>query len=374
MRVSGAIPWVWSLSLCRRIWPQASQRPRAPRALAEFGQVNSRAGIEPLRPELSGLRLREPGDIPRRVTRLLVPLRYRWCPSREYRRRQAETERTNSWVKRHIRRARVLPPILLFPREGEEIAPCRVQPVAIRHAFAGGGLPLDLRGREDAIRLQIVPTIGPVLPAADPEYFATYRHLLPRQYRHFLRHSPYPRIAVGLSVALFAALGSLWMTQWRQAGAVAAGQVYAARHALIVELGAARRYGVDGRSLRPFRAGAARVAALSPPTGITRGRARLTFYRRQARDYAALLAGLRRQERRAFRYWTWKEGITYAALMEVAGEARAVGRHDGIGGIPACATPACFRRAVANQTVEIGRLRRAAMRHARGPVAGGARG
>src|SRR5579884_1141067 len=82
--------------------------PLRPRILPELPQVNARAGTEPVRPELSGLRLHTPA-VPRRAARLLISLAYRWSPSPEHRRRQREMRLMNVRL-RHSHHELEMPP------------------------------------------------------------------------------------------------------------------------------------------------------------------------------------------------------------------------------------------------------------------------
>ena len=54
--------------------------------------MDEAAGTEPVKPELSGLRLPSTAGLPRRMTPLMISLAYRWEPSEEYVRRQGEMQ------------------------------------------------------------------------------------------------------------------------------------------------------------------------------------------------------------------------------------------------------------------------------------------
>src|SRR5690242_8444607 len=98
-----------------------------PRPQPDFSRVNATAGVEPVRPELSGMRLRRAG-VPRRVTKLLIALAYRWHPSREHHRRQLEMRLMNQRIRHDRRKLDTLPPILSYAEE-TDIAPTRLQPM-----------------------------------------------------------------------------------------------------------------------------------------------------------------------------------------------------------------------------------------------------
>jgi hypothetical protein len=353
MRVFGAIRWPF-----RPLRRSRARTPPPTRERPEFGAVNRALGTEPLRPELSGLRLRAP-RLPARFTFRGFSLGYRWQPSAEYRRRQEEVRATNMQV--GPLPLDETPPVLLYP-EDTEIAPDRLQTLLDQqkpgHPFASGQLPLDLE--TEVVRQPQLPILQPRLPEADPDLFVPDRHLLPRTYRRFLRQSVWPRLAGGLVLGALVAAGAVWLTQLEQAAAVAAGQVEEAQRAVRAELAAAGAYGVDPRLLRPVQARARALATLASPSSILPGRAQVEFYRGQVRRYDDLLRQTHLLERRAFAYWTWDEGITYAALMEAQQEAATLGLKTRTSPIPACATPRCFRAAVIGQQGRIGWLRQTA--------------
>lgn len=195
------------------VWRPA-RSPLPPRSLPEIPQVNRRAGSVSVRPELSGLRLRRAG-VPRRATRTLIGLAYRPQPSSAHRQHQIEVRLMNQWLRHTAKnRLRVPPPVLSY-RQEDQIAPTRFQP------FAGSGigdrtlseLPRDLADLEAMEQVRQPRLLSPRLTGPDPEYLLTYRPLLPRHYRDFLRHSPYPRVALGTAAAAGALGGFLWLSQ-----------------------------------------------------------------------------------------------------------------------------------------------------------------
>ena len=326
-----------------------SLSPRHPRQRPEFPQVNARVGIEPVRPELSGLRLHYP-PVPRRVTRLLIHLAYRWHPSGEYRKRQVEMRLMNQMLRLQKDDTSALPPILSYT-EQTDIAPVRVQPIL--DPSAGDrplrDLPRDLTDLESVERLRRPRVIQPRLSGPDPDYLLTYRPLLPRQYRHFLRYSPYPRVVAGVAAAVTAVGAFLWVSRLQQAEAVAAGRARVVRHTFEAQLVGARSYGLDARDLRALAARARGLGTLQKPVGLVTTRSDVQFYYQQVHAYAALLRDLHRLERRALRYWTWREGTTYAALVSAIRDGNNLGLEEARPAAPACSTPACYRRTVRSQ-------------------------
>jgi hypothetical protein len=69
-------------------------------------RVNAIAGWEPLRPALSGLRVRYPAEVPSRMRRHPIDLGHHWQPSAEYRRRRREMREMNRRLKKQPRRFR----------------------------------------------------------------------------------------------------------------------------------------------------------------------------------------------------------------------------------------------------------------------------
>lgn len=70
-------------------------------------------------------------------------------------------------------------------------------------------------------------------------------------------------------------------------------------------------------------------------------------------------SAVHRLEYGACNYWTWREGVAYAPLVEVTQQARNLGLHVSIPPIPACGTARCFRRAIFAQQAGASRLRQA---------------
>ena len=320
-------------------------------ATPEFQQVNAVCGIEPLRPELSGLRVRSPVRAPGRMACLLVNLRYRWRPSAEYRRRQAEMQELNRWLKRLPRKLGMLPPISYVDETA--VFPLRFQPLLDgpnSQLSARGDVTRELGDLEAVARLHTVRTIQPRLPEPDPEYLLAFRPLLPRHYRQFLRHSLYLRLGAGLAAVVATIAGILWVSQIQQAEAIAAGRFHVARHAFQAELDSARAYGVDPRVLWPLEVRSRALNRLQAPSSLIPTRARARFYSAQERRYTTLLYVLRRLERQALRYWTWREGSAYAALVEATREANRMGLPETLPPVPSCQTPHCYRVAVGAQS------------------------
>lgn len=283
-----------------RVWRPTSL-PHPPRALPEFPQVNARSGAIRVRPELSGLRLPRAG-VPRRVTRLLIAIAYRWSPSEEYRRRQREMRLMNQWLRHRSRSQRLaLPPPVLSYAEENDMAATRLQPMghASRENGAVGELPRDLTDLEAIERPRRPRLIEPRLRAPDPGNLLTSRPLLPRQYRDFLRHSRYPRAALGAAATVSAIGGFLWVSHIQGAERVAAGRVRVERTALDAQLSAAHRYGVDARDLQRLARRVHMLRIERRPSELIPSGAGLHFYLRQERAYAVLLQEVRSLEREA---------------------------------------------------------------------------
>lgn len=115
------------ISSYRRVYTQVSARASPPRNRNEFSRVNTCAGIEPVRPALSGLEVRKPVAVPRRTMCLLIHVAYRWQPSPDYRCRQLEMHELNKSLKCRPRLSSYLPPILLYV-EDDDLLPTRLQP------------------------------------------------------------------------------------------------------------------------------------------------------------------------------------------------------------------------------------------------------
>lgn len=329
----------------------------------EFLQANAVAGTEPLRPELSGLRLR-PALTPRPLARRLVDLKYRWQPSSEYRRRQTEMREVNRWLKCQPRRQVPLPPIFAYIEE-TDVSPTRLKPwirgeEQEQHSPTATALPAYDRDLEEAARLHGVRLLQPRIPALDREDVLGERPLLPRKYREFLRHSPYPRLAAGIVAGTLTILSVLWFSQLQQAEAVAAGRFHRVQNAFQRELAGVRSYGVDPRALQALALRSHALRTAQAPVGPLSGRARVRFYGAQEHAYRSLLRSVRSLERRALRYWTWREGVAYAALVEATGDANNAGLQEALPAIPPCETPACYRTAVAAQTARTDWLRQTA--------------
>ncbi|HEX6509807.1 MAG TPA: L,D-transpeptidase [Chloroflexota bacterium] len=360
MPVRQTLHMVWRvLGVPLRRRRRRAHRSQRPWQQSEFGRVNAQAGIEPVQPELSGLGVRYPAGFPRRVSQLLIQLRYRWRPSEEYRRRQAEMRRMNGDLRLHPRQPAVPPPILVYPEENE-VAPSRVKPLidgGTEHLLPDD-LPLDLARLEAVERARRPVVIGPRLREADAEDLLEYHHILPKQYRRFLRTSPYPRLAAALTAALTAAVTTLWVAQTQQAEAVAARQLHVARHAFRAELDGALTYGVDPRVIHPLEQRARLLDEQAAPPALVAGRAQ--FYRREEHAYRALRKLLRGLERRALAYWSAQEAQAHAALVEATRELGASGLRGPLPALPGCVTPACERRAVAGQRAQAAHARQTA--------------
>jgi hypothetical protein len=320
-----------------------------PRTRSEFPLVNAIAGIEPLRPELSGLRVRYPAGMPRRLFQIAIELAYRWTPSREYLRRQEEIRWVNGRIKRWVRERLSLPPVLTYS-DDTEISPIRMQPSLVQQAERRTRhLPRDLSDLDRMEQSRRLPVLQPRLSEADPVYLLTYRRLIPRRFRQFLLHSPYPRTVAGLLMGLAMVFSALWVSQLHQAEAVASGRVRIARHALRSELDVARSFGVNPRLLQPLEIRFHALAAVQAPGGFSIGGARTRFYGLEERRYTALLGSVHRLERQTLQYWTRTEAATYAALVEVTQKARRLGVQSTLPAMSVCDTARCYRRAVVEQ-------------------------
>jgi hypothetical protein len=119
-----------------------------PRDRPEFPVVNRPAGVEPLRPELSGLALRPPPSVTSTVT---APV-YRWQPSPEYRRRRHELRAANLTLRSQRSELPLLPPLLTYGEERDAMVPLRRQPLLAR---AQADPERDLRDLETEARLHL---------------------------------------------------------------------------------------------------------------------------------------------------------------------------------------------------------------------------
>jgi len=249
------------------------------------------------------------------------------------------------------------PPVLLFP-DKTDVAPTRLQPrIDPDPRFSHlPDLPHDLRDLEERERPHSPSLLRPRLPEPEQEYLTTYRHLLPRQYRYFLRHSPYPRLLLVASMVAVAVLGGLWVNQAQQTQAIAAGSYRVARDASHAALDAAAAYGVDPRLLHPLYVRSRYLDSISP-SGFILSRSRLQFYGTQERRYRSLLQTVRRLENHALAYWTRQEEEAYTALVAATIQAKNLGMSLQIPLVPACAAPRCLRAAVAGQWAQTRRLR-----------------
>lgn len=300
------------------------------RSRPEFPRVNQTAGSVPIQPELSGLALRRPG-IPARVTRLLISLAYRWQPSGDYLRRQEEMAAMNPRLRRRSRLP--LPPPFLAYDAAADLTPTRLQPLP---GMTEGEDLRDLAALAAELRHRSGHLLQPATPALDPEALIAYRPLLPRRYRHFLRHSPYPRIA-GVSCALLVAGGGLWFSRMETPGIAATGRTLPARQIVAAELERGRAFGLDARDMRTLEDEALRLSA-NPSQGLT--------------GDAVMVRMVQALERRELAVWTRREGAAYAALLTVTLQAQAAGLHPEVPQIAACTTITCLRRAVAEQRAE----------------------
>lgn len=337
-------------------YPNPRRRP-IPRP--EFPQVNKVTGVEPLKPDLSGLQL-QPVRAPPRITRLLIEIAYRWHPSREYRRRQAQMRRMNRDLKR-LKGEGPPPPVFLYPEESD-LSPARIQPNLDleRHRprlLPSNKPPRDLRDLEAAARPRKTWMLGPLLQTTDPDYFRLYRSFLPRRYRNFLLHSPYPRIVAAIVLSLGAFIGTMWVTQLQQAEALALGRYTLARHAYQAELDGALAYGVAPSALAPLRKHATSLQRESAPSGIIPTGARLRFYRAETSSYTSLRRAIRRLEHQALVFWNRRAGVTYGLLAGATDEAKSAGLQVSLPPIPACSTARCYQHAVASESARASWLR-----------------
>lgn len=339
----------WSaIRTVRRTFAALWRRGRSP---AEFRRVNALTGLEPLRPALSGLRIRYPAGYPAQMARRLVDLRCRWNPSSDYRRRQDEMQAVNWTLKQRRARLKTLPPISLY-RDEDQITPSRIQPLLHKAREPAEDAKLDWLGRAQLLSFSI-PT-----PAADSP--AEERPLIPRRYRQFLRASPYPQAAAILLLLGLVAAGAAWVSQVQHAEAIAAGRFHVARHAFQSELSSARAYGVGTAALAPLAREAGTLSTMQAPPSLLPTRSREYFFRRQAREYRALLRRVRLLERRALKYWRWRERRSYLVLVNARAGAAALGVVTPPSPVAPCRTPRCFRRATVRQHTAAAWLRETA--------------
>lgn len=317
---------------------------RALPARPEFPRVNAVAGSVPVAPELSGLQVRR-ARVPRHASKLLIQLAYRWQPSRSHLERRDEAGQLNRSLRG--RGNPKLPPPILSYTEGTELAPTRLQPLPSAERLA-----LDLNEVARAEFGHCAPVVTPRLHEPDQSYLTNYRPLLPRRYRHFLRTSPYPRLAAALLLALWAAGGSLWVLQLQHERALAAGRASFVRHAFQFDLRTTLLYGVAPAQLRSVRRHLHVVEAAAPPSFLLGGGAQ-RFYAWQEQAYRSLRRELARLRRRTLHYWVGQEQIEYAALARARQALQAWGVPQALPDVPACATPACYRTAVAAQRQEV---------------------
>jgi hypothetical protein len=337
---------VWRFSSAP--WRGRRIHSHALRTRPEFEYVNRLNGTQPLTPELSGLELQPPENVPHWASHMSVELRYRWGPSSDYHQRQIEMHRLNRVLETETESTHVVPPILTYPEEGS-VAPTRLQPMPGHEResgfFSHDHLPRDLSDLEAEARHRAPWVLEQGIPEPDPDHLMSHRPLLPRQYRDFLRYSPYPRIGMGMATAFSVLLASVWFSQMEQAQALAAEQVHQARHALRTELDGARRYGVNPALLRPL-ARLAHALDVSSPTTSMPGPTHAGFYRQQAHEYALLRDTVRRLEGRALHYWTAQEAAAYLTLASAVMAADEAGMHLPTPLFSTCATPACLRPVV----------------------------
>jgi hypothetical protein len=260
----------------------------------------------------------------------------------------------NQWLRHTPRCLDIPPPVLSYP-ERNEVAPTRLQPMADPGLEDRplSDLPRDLSDLEAIERLRRPALIGPRLSGPDPEYLLSYRPLLPRHYRDFLRHSPYPRVALG-TIAVATAVGGLfWLSSLQQAEATAAGRARAAQNTVQAQLTAARRFGLDPQDLHRLETRAHALRLQDGPGGLPGLPLRLYFYRGQERGYRSLLREIRRLEHRAMKTWASREARTYVALAKAVQKGKQLGLAGSRPPIPSCATPACYQQVVRRQTGEI---------------------
>lgn len=345
-----------------RVW-----RPSSP-ASCRFSRVNRHAGLVPVAPEFSGLRLRTPG-IPKRAARISIALAYRWHPSGEYRARRVQDRLLNSGLRR--RPLLPLPPPILTYAEGNQIVPTRLNPVPATHVQPRTSLPLDLLAPEATQwGARGDDTITPLLSAPDPAYLIDYRPLLPRRYSRFLRASPYPRVGILLLVALTAVVSGLWVARLQGANAAAAHRMWVARTDVEREISAARAYGVSTARLAPLQQRFHDLNARAVPSFLFGGSAR-RFYLRQEQAYTQLRRVLTTAEHRSLTFWLRHEESTYRALAATVVAARSLGLALVLPAAPACSSPACYRVKVQSQDRLRARLRTqlATLRHERALLA-----
>ena len=70
-------------------------------------------------------------------------------------------------------------------------------------------LPRDLSDLESGMRRPRI--LQPRPRSLDPDELVSYRPLLPRHYREYLRTSPYPRLAGVVAAVIMALAGVLWV-------------------------------------------------------------------------------------------------------------------------------------------------------------------
>lgn len=332
---------------------------------ADLPRVNALAGTEPIKPELSGLRIRYPSGMPPQLRKLRIQLSYRWQPSDDYRRREVEMRKMNAALKHRLDASGPPPPVLSYPEQLDPTSPQKMEPTRIVQPpwrRRRKEPPRDLSDLDAVQRLRPTWLIEP-RPTDDDlgAYLSVPRTLISPQYRRRLRSSPYPWAAAVALLLCLGGLGTVWMRGLHQAEAVALGRYHNARHAFQTQLDVALVYGVDPRVLQPLETRARALEARSAPAGLSViARSRVRFYSKQERDYRSLLRRLRRLERRARWYWTWREGQTYASLVRAAKEAQALGLQQTVSRVPNCGTPKCYRAVVYRQEARAGWLRQTA--------------
>ncbi|HZU11295.1 MAG TPA: hypothetical protein VFB58_00500 [Chloroflexota bacterium] len=332
-----------AVNVLRRLFGVFGWPVRAPlRSRPEFSRVNAEARSIPVQPELSGLALRR-ARVPAAALRLLITLGYRWRPSADYQRRQAEMAAMNPKL-RGRRRLPIPPPFLAYDDEAD-LMPVRLQPLPGKREDEE---IRDLSDLEEADRHRRSRVLRPAIPVLDPEALIAYRPLLPRRYRDFLRYSPYPRIAGVLCALLFAAGAFVFISRLERADAAAAAQLNVAQHAFSVQLRAARAFGLGAKDMRELMA-QARVLRTESPPGFPGTHARLRYYADQEGRYRALVRLVRVMERRELAAWTVREGVAYAELLIATRQAAALGLDLPGPTVRGCTTVACYRRVVAQQ-------------------------
>jgi len=285
---------------------------------------------------------------------------YRWHPSREHRRRQAEIREMNQTLGRGETALPGQPPILYYASHADE-TPVKAggreeKGVRVLRRWRPAGAR-DLSDFEEAARPRRAWLLEPKVPETDQEYFRPYRRLLTRAHRRFLLQSPYARAAAITGLACVAFFSALWMTETQKAEALASGRLRQEQKVFEGQLRGAAAFGVDSHALQPLEERAWELETRQPPSGLIAARLRIGFYDEQTGEYRRLEQRLQIGRRQAWQYWSWKETQAYATLARAVQEGRDAGLREKLADIPPCTTAACYQQAVGSEEGETSWIR-----------------